>query len=97
MKTSIFILTFFQLFLFSSISFAETRCQDGGFWQTWFDESQFIGFGNTPSKNQIANAQLDKANQFFLVKKLLKITQRHLSFIKKQQLMVSIKLILNLG
>ena len=65
MKIKSLCLTFVQLLMFSSLGYANENCQNGDFWQTWFKESQFVGFGNPPSTNQIGNAQLEKANQYY--------------------------------
>ena len=46
-----------QLLLASSISYAETPCQDKNFWQVWYDDSQFKGFGIPPNSNDVAKAQ----------------------------------------
>ena len=72
MKIKVLLLAFAQLLMFSLTSHSEEKCHDGDFWHKWFKESQFIGFGNIPSQNQIANAQLDRANQFFSGKSLTK-------------------------
>ena len=60
MKIKSLSLMFVQLVMFSSLSYSQGKCQDGNFWQTWFKESQFVGFGNPPTTNQIGNAQLEK-------------------------------------
>jgi hypothetical protein len=43
--------------MFSSLGYANENCQNGDFWQTWFEESQFVGFGNPPQ--QIKSAMLN--------------------------------------
>ena len=50
MKIKSLCLMFVQLVMFSSLSYSQGKCQDGDFWQTWFEESQFIGFGNPADK-----------------------------------------------
>ena len=47
MKIKSLCLTFVQLLMFSSLGYANENCQNGDFWQTWFKESQFVGFGNS--------------------------------------------------
>ena len=44
MKIKSLCLTFVQLVMFSSLGYSQEKCQDGDFWQTWFEESQFVGF-----------------------------------------------------
>ena len=74
---------FVQLVMFSSLSYSQGKCQDGNFWQTWFKESQFVGFGNPPTTNQIGNAQLEKANQYYFGNNLTKDYQKALDLYKK--------------
>ncbi len=83
MKIKVLLLAFAQLLMFSLTSHSEEKCHDGDFWHKWFKESQFIGFGNIPSQNQIANAQLDRANQFFSGKSLTKDYSKAIALYKK--------------
>ena len=83
MKIKSLCLTFVQLVMFSSLGYSQEKCQDGDFWQTWFEESQFVGFGNLPTTNQIGNAQLDKANQYYLGNNLNKDYSKALELYKK--------------
>ena len=59
------------------------NCQDGDFWQTWFKESQFIGFGNPLTQIKSANAQLEKANQYYFGNNLTKDYAKALELYKK--------------
>ena len=60
MKIKSLCLMFVQLVMFSSLSYSQGKCQDGNFWHTWFIESQFVGFGNPPTKNQIGKQNKNK-------------------------------------
>ena len=46
-----------QLLCISSFSQAVNSCEDKSFWQTWYKEGQFKGFGISPSKQEVAKAQ----------------------------------------
>ena len=46
-----------QLLCISSFSQAVNSCEDKTFWQTWYKEGQFKGFGISPSKEEAAKAQ----------------------------------------
>ena len=83
MKIKSLCLAFVQLLMFSSLGYANENCQNGDFWQTWFEESQFVGFGNPPSTNQIGNAQLEKANQYYFGNNLTKDYAKALELYKK--------------
>ena len=61
-----------QLLLVSTISYAQTPCQDKDFWQTWYDKNQFKGFGLVPEKKEITKAQYNFAENYFSGKTLTK-------------------------
>ncbi|MDG1095156.1 MAG: SEL1-like repeat protein, partial [Methylophilaceae bacterium] len=83
MKLKILCLTFVQLLMFSSLGYANENCQNGDFWQTWFEKSQFVGFGNPPSTNKVGNAQLGKANQYYFGNNSTKNYAKALELYKK--------------
>ena len=46
-----------QLLCISSFSQAVNSCEDKTFWQTWYKDGQFKGFGISPTKGEVAKAQ----------------------------------------
>ena len=42
MKIKSLCLMFVQLVMFSSLGYSQEKCQDGDFWQTWFEESHLL-------------------------------------------------------
>ena len=72
-----------KILFISTLSHSVNSCEEKNFWQTWYKDNQFKGFGIVPNKKDIAQAQYLFAENHYEGKKLSKDYSRALDLYTK--------------